>query len=564
MLAFTIRRGSGSFRKNSSVGCFTIRRERRRTTLTTTRRNREHAGGPVVVASCVSLLSSFHSWMPTTCYSSYTGSCYSSTNTHHSQNRNTTSNSKEDKNNTTTTLRFRELQRREPGAVTKFLHQLREQGFACLEIHEDDEYDDNCTIDDHDDGRNQCDASPTANATDSSSNNTNTNNENNTIKHNPRYHHRILQGLHEGIVDAAHLKNEFRFPPHNTNPNTTSTSIVYSPSQRRAFRSLFAIATCCVRAIVDAALLSSSSSSATATQSRNTTSGTGIRSCLDDQQQQQLLVEALQELSKNEGDRSTCQLFGGSNTDATTTNTNEPFSNPQQPFAQSFFNLFNYKYGSLNAHVDRSLVTVIYSLSALPSSSISLSSSSSVCNNTETNNDAGVDDISTNNNNTTTRSKLWIQNKKGIWHDADHYCHQQHQGTSRSNNFSSTATNYINNNSSTNSSSGNHNHNHNRVIVMIGEDLEETGIAESLGLYAASHAVRVDPFGPYIERSHYRPDPEEETKKANTTGTTTTTNNNNNTASNRVSTTNINTTHNNSSRVSAALILRHDPEINSN
>ena len=97
---------------------------------------------------------------------------------------------------------------------------------------------------------------------------------------------------------------------------------------------------------------------------------------------------------------------------------------------------------------------------------------------------------------------------------------------------------------------------------MIGEDLEETGIAESLGLYAASHAVRVDPFGPYIERSHYRPDPEEETKKANTTGTTSTTSTS--TTNNHATTTNTNNTHSNSSRVSAALILRHDPEINSN
>ena len=43
---------------------------------------------------------------------------------------------------------------------------------------------------------------------------------------------------------------------------------------------------------------------------------------------------------------------------------------------------------------------------------------------------------------------------------------------------------------------------------MIGEDLEETQIASSLKLYAAQHAVRVDPTGSYIDRSHYNPDPD--------------------------------------------------------
>lgn len=64
------------------------------------------------------------------------------------------------------------------------------------------------------------------------------------------------------------------------------------------------------------------------------------------------------------------------------------------------------------------------------------------------------------------------------------------------------------------------------VIIMIGEDCETLDFASRLGLYAAKHAVRVDPAGQYIAHSHFRPDP------------------------------NTPTQHN---RRSAAFILRHDP-----
>ena len=45
------------------------------------------------------------------------------------------------------------------------------------------------------------------------------------------------------------------------------------------------------------------------------------------------------------------------------------------------------------------------------------------------------------------------------------------------------------------------------VIIMIGEDCEALGFAVESGLYAAEHAVRVNPAGEYIAHSHFRRDP---------------------------------------------------------
>ena len=64
------------------------------------------------------------------------------------------------------------------------------------------------------------------------------------------------------------------------------------------------------------------------------------------------------------------------------------------------------------------------------------------------------------------------------------------------------------------------------VIVLLGEDAEQLEFVQRLSLYAAEHAVRVDPKGSYIPHSHFRRDPD------------------------TIATGN---------RISAAFILRHDP-----
>jgi len=145
----------------------------------------------------------------------------------------------------------------------------------------------------------------------------------------------------------------------------------------------------------------------------------------------------------------------------------EPFQ-AGQPFAWTFFNLFNYQNGLLNPHVDRSLLTVIYS--SPPSSGTA-----------------------------TTSSTLWIQDRHGAWHDGDRAAAKEDQ-----------------------------------VVVMVGEELAETGIAANLDLIPALHAVKVDPQGPNISRPHFRPDPAQQQA----------------TVGGAVGESNY--------RLSAALILRHD------
>ena len=80
-------------------------------------------------------------------------------------------------------------------------------------------------------------------------------------------------------------------------------------------------------------------------------------------------------------------------------NQSKPFVGgvPASPFDASFFNLFNYDYGSLNAHVDRGLLTVVYGFSG-----------------------TNVEE--------TLRSKLWLREKsaqdstENMWVDAEVEC----------------------------------------------------------------------------------------------------------------------------------------------
>ena len=68
----------------------------------------------------------------------------------------------------------------------------------------------------------------------------------------------------------------------------------------------------------------------------------------------------------------------------------------------------------------------------------------------------------------------------------------------------------------------------NDVVVMIGEDAEGLAFATRHGIYAAEHAVRVTPDGEYIPHSHFQRDPRTPINK---------------------------------NRVSAAFILRHEPNL---
>mmetsp|Transcript_22819 Transcript_22819/g.40915 ORF Transcript_22819/g.40915 Transcript_22819/m.40915 type:complete len:287 (+) Transcript_22819:56-916(+) len=229
-------------------------------------------------------------------------------------------------------------------------------------------------------------------------------------------HHRpwIRNALRSALAsssDAATMK-EFRFPP-------IEGSIVYTESKRLAFRALFEVATNCLEGLL---------------LSLNKCGGEEESMTLTTRSSSRTFTEAL---CKVRGDEA--RLFGRDE--------NEPFE-PSQPFSQSFFNLFNYDHGSLNGHVDRSLLTVIYSTAPDVADTTSSPEKPPV-----------------------RRSALWVKDRQGTWHDADRVVRPD------------------------------------QALIMVGEDLERAGIAEKLQLFAAEHAVRVDPAGLRIERSHFRRDP---------------------------------------------------------
>lgn len=246
------------------------------------------------------------------------------------------------------------------------------------------------------------------------------------------------------------MMGEFRFPP-------LDGPIVYTESRRLAFRALFEVATNCFSGLFD----SSNSGGNSRELELDADATISIRP----------FAEALRQVrDSGDGDDNTFRLFQSEN---------EPFQTAAgQPFSQSFFNLFNYDHGSLNSHVDRSLLTVIYSTTAQDD----LSRASSL------NNPPRLENASR-------RSALWVKDNQGMWHDADRIVTPD------------------------------------QAIVMVGEDLETAAggsIASTLGLYAAEHSVRVDPLGLRIERSHFRRDPSCAEGVRN--------------------------------RLSAAMILRHEPE----
>ena len=127
----------------------------------------------------------------------------------------------------------------------------------------------------------------------------------------------LLRGLQVALQEAKVLKG-FRFPPMEEVP------IQYNEEKRLAFRSLFSVATTSLNAII----------STTPKNAENERMANLDR-----------LREAIRESEAS-------PLFANS--------PHEPFQDGQ-PFSQTFFNLFNYNNGLLNPHVDRSLLTVIFS-----------------------------------------------------------------------------------------------------------------------------------------------------------------------------------------------------------
>ena len=200
----------------------------------------------------------------------------------------------------------------------------------------------------------------------------------------------LADALEAALTDAAGLDG-FRFPPID------DSTPQYTPIRREAFQRLFEISTTCLDAL------------------------------LYNQRLPTWLQEALLQLR-----RSPAVLFAPDNQG------HEPFQSGQ-PFQDSFFNLFNYDRGLLNAHVDRSLLTII-KVQQPP--------------------DDGA-----------AHSALWVRGPDDQWRDADAAVQAD------------------------------------EVLVLVGEDCAELPCAQTLGVHAAEHAVRVDPNGEYVSHSHFRPDP---------------------------------------------------------
>lgn len=199
----------------------------------------------------------------------------------------------------------------------------------------------------------------------------------------------LVHGLQSGLSAAEALKS-FRFPPINV------SEVKYDQPERDAFRSLYTIAVSTLAALQ------------------------GDRSHLEAPES---------------------ELFSAS--------PDEPLD-PSHPLSATFFNLFNYDHGALNAHQDRGLVTII--CVAPPEEN-------------------------------TDRSSLWIKGADELWRSAD----ESVFSVSRS--LQNPQDQML-------------------VILLVGEQGEILLRDKYPQLFAAEHCVRVRPEGPFIERSHHVPDPE--------------------------------------------------------
>lgn len=214
-----------------------------------------------------------------------------------------------------------------------------------------------------------------------------------------------LSGLKVALSEAKKLQS-FRFP------EPMSEEIIYTEEKRLAFRTLFDLSLVSLRAILTEMKDKNH-------QIKPIAAASILRTAI--RQAQEKLT-----------------LFS---------NPHEPFlPNGEQPFSQSFFNLFNYSNGLLNPHVDRSLVTVIYS--------------------------NAIEPVYTDEN--ALRSRLWVQGRNGKWEDADVAASRDDQ-----------------------------------IIIMTGEDLGEIGATLDL-IPAPHAVKVDAATGEHVAKSHFRPDPQQQ------------------------------------------------------
>ena len=140
----------------------------------------------------------------------------------------------------------------------------------------------------------------------------------------------VLNGIQDGLKEASALSG-FRFP------DVAKGNIQYNEASRRCFKSLFDVATTVFCSII---------------KSTHTAKERPLPKSI------QRSIAHVEDLRSKGCDPST-YLFQS--------DPNSPFGNDDNSdlFSSTFFNLFNYNNGMLNAHKDRGLVTVI--ASRLPS-----------------------------------------------------------------------------------------------------------------------------------------------------------------------------------------------------
>lgn len=152
------------------------------------------------------------------------------------------------------------------------------------------------------------------------------------------------------------------------------------------------------------------------------------------------------------------------------------------PFSSTFFNLFSYQHGMLNTHQDRGLLTVI------ASKQIAISS---------------IDNKDSHTVQSVSSSRLWMEsphseydnNHQPKWIDLDTQIeqHQKQRGCS--------------------GDSTKHNDNDDDLYVVL--LLGQAGETLLPPLQACRHTVRVNPQGPYVDHSHFRPDPDQQQLESN-------------------------------------------------
>ena len=152
----------------------------------------------------------------------------------------------------------------------------------------------------------------------------------------------VLDELKMGIDIGRHMTS-FRFPPVNGDT-------IYTDEHRACFRALYSLSRQCLAWLIR-----------------------GISARDSDVHNAILRLDASYDVSE--------KLFGEAG------QSNTPFTHERAPFANSFFNIFHYDYGLLNAHKDRYLITAIYA-DANPSTA-------------------------------TNRSVLWVRARNGSWTNVD-------------------------------------------------------------------------------------------------------------------------------------------------